>query len=192
MENPKLNLKVINIVRDPRSMMSSIIPMYYSHWIYNKIEADKVRSGGDFNESLIEKLKNYCEIMLRNYLLYTANSSRAWKENFLVLRFEDIAGNPQKYAEVMYSHVGIDITTEVYRWIDDNTHLNKEVHGDYTTQRQSSTVVNDWRQRVTFNLIEKIQNYEICREYMHELRYILAENFTMLRNTKVSLFSSLN
>ncbi|XP_077987520.1 carbohydrate sulfotransferase 3-like [Glandiceps talaboti] len=123
MESPDINLKVINVVRDPRSMMSSLMPVYYSNWSFNKKENSKIRDVGDLNEYLTDILKQYCEQMHRNYILLNANTllAHAWKENFIVLRFEDIALNPKKYADIMYSHVGIDIDKKVYEWIDKNT-----------------------------------------------------------------------
>ncbi|XP_077987515.1 carbohydrate sulfotransferase 3-like [Glandiceps talaboti] len=189
MESPTLNLKVINVVRDPRAMMSSLMAMYYSNWISNKTEANKVRDVGDLNEYLSGKLKLYCEQMLRNYLLFTANGSQAWKENFMIVRFEDIASHPRKYANIMYSHAGINMYKEVYKWIAVNTQSNMRTHDSFGTMRKSSAVVNDWRNRVTFELTEKIQKYTICREYMHKLHYSLALNTTILKNKNMPLLT---
>ncbi|XP_077996461.1 carbohydrate sulfotransferase 1-like [Glandiceps talaboti] len=192
MESPTLNLKVINVVRDPRARMASFINMYYSKWTENKRESDKVRDVGDLNEYLLDEMKHYCEEMLRNYILFKANSSRAWKENFLIIRFEDVAQNPRTYANIMYSHVGIDVDNEVYKWIDNNTQVNNKQHGGFGTTRKSSAVVNDWRNRMTFKLVERIQDCTICREYMTNLHYIIAQNVTMLKDKTIPLLKSLN
>ncbi|XP_077987514.1 carbohydrate sulfotransferase 1-like [Glandiceps talaboti] len=191
MESPTVNLKVINVVRDPRAMMSSFIPMYYSNWIENTRESNKVWDAGVLNEHLTDTLIHYCEQMLRNYILFTANSSQAWKDNFKILRFEDIALNPREYADIMYSHVGIDIDSEVYQWIDKHTQSNEKQHGGFGTIRNSTSVVNDWRKRVTFKLVDKMQNHTMCREYMNKLHYVFVENFTMLRDETIPLLTSL-
>ncbi|XP_077987523.1 carbohydrate sulfotransferase 3-like [Glandiceps talaboti] len=193
MENPDINLKVINLVRDPRSMMSSLMPVYYSNWLFNKKQNNKIRNVGDLNEYLTDILKQYCEQMHRNYILLNANTTvtHAWKENFIVLRFEDIALNPKKYADIMYSHVEIDIDKKVYEWIDNNTNAAQHQHGGFGTAKKSSAVINDWQNRMTFNLVKKIQDYAVCREYMNQLQYKFVQNEYMLKNRNIRLLNPL-
>ncbi|XP_077988136.1 carbohydrate sulfotransferase 3-like [Glandiceps talaboti] len=191
MENPDLNLKVINVVRDPRSMMPSLMSAYYSHWREGKNERNMVRDIDHLDGHLTDSLKQYCEVMLRNYILFNSNNKEAWKANFLFLRFEDIALNPKKYADIMYSHVGIDVSKDVYRWIDSNTKVEKHERGGYSTKKNSSKVVNDWRDHVTFNLVEKIQNYTICEQYMQQLHYSFVSNVSTLNEKTLPLLTPL-
>ncbi|XP_077987521.1 carbohydrate sulfotransferase 3-like [Glandiceps talaboti] len=193
MESPDINLKVINLVRDPRAMMSSLMPVYYSKWNFNKKQNNKIRDVSDLNEYLTDILKQYCEQMHRNYILLNANTSltHAWKENFIVLRFEDIALNPKKYADIMYSHVGIDIDKKVYEWIDNNTNATEHEHGGFGTAKKSSAVINDWQSKMTFNLVKKIQNYAVCTEYMSQLQYNFVENVSMYKNESIGLLNLL-
>ncbi|XP_077987524.1 carbohydrate sulfotransferase 3-like [Glandiceps talaboti] len=189
MESPDINLKVINVVRDPRAMMSSLMPIYFANWGNARKQNNKIRDVGDLNEYLTDILKQYCEQMHRNYILLNANTSltHAWKENFIVLRFEDIVLNPKKYTDIMYSHVGIDIDKKVYEWIDNNTNATEHEHGGFGTAKKSSAVINDWQNRMTFNLVKKIQNYAVCREYMNQLQYKFIENVYMLKNGNIRL-----
>ncbi|XP_077986129.1 carbohydrate sulfotransferase 1-like [Glandiceps talaboti] len=188
MENRDYNLKVINTVRDPRAMMSSLIPCYSSRWDKKTTPESQIRDIKHLDEFLIDRLKYYCEVMLRNYLLFRQNNTQAWKKNFLVLRFEDIALNPKEYADIMYNHVGIEVHKDVYAWIDNNSLIKNAQHGGWGTSRNSTAVVDTWRSKMTLALVQKIQNLNMCRKYMQSLRYEFFNSKSELKSKESPFF----
>ncbi|XP_077986151.1 carbohydrate sulfotransferase 3-like [Glandiceps talaboti] len=192
MEKRDLNLKVINTVRDPRAMVNSLIPYYSAQWDRKRKPEGQQRDIKHLNEFTMDVLKYYCEVMLRNYLLFRQNSTQAWKKNFLVLRFEDIALNQKEYADIMYNHVGIEVHKDVYTWIDNNSLIKKEQHGGWGTIRNRTAEVYTWRSTMTFALVQKIQNVSMCRKYMRSLRYQFVKSESELKNKEKPFFLPLS
>ncbi|XP_077982554.1 carbohydrate sulfotransferase 1-like [Glandiceps talaboti] len=179
MQDPDVQLKVINVVRDPRAMMASIIPMYLMEWKLGYVESNaKVLKVQDLKEPALERLKQYCDAGMWNFLIKTSEEDKSpWKQNYLVVRFEDIAMEPLYYAEKIYNFIGIDFHSNVLQWIENNTRSNT-VFGGYGVSRNSSAVVGNWKNRMTFDLVEKIQNARMCRKFMLALNYTIARNET--------------
>ncbi|XP_077999723.1 carbohydrate sulfotransferase 3-like [Glandiceps talaboti] len=188
----EVRLKLIYIARDPRSMMVSLMAISQASW--NPVaKTQRIQRLADLNEPLLDRLKQYCDLGLRNYLLFKASTSYRtydWTDSYLVLRFEDIALNTTKYAQVMYDFAELKLHENVEQWIETNVN-SKNRWGVYSTERNSSAVVNQWRSKMTFELVKRIQNAGVCGEYMRVLHYNKVNSVIDLKNVNFVLLDPL-
>ncbi|XP_070544994.1 carbohydrate sulfotransferase 3-like [Ptychodera flava] len=188
MQDPGIDLKVINIVRDPRAMMSSLIRLHKSMWKDNNEWTNVILRENDLDEQMKSVLIHYCDHSLRNFLLKSADGIFSpWRKNLLILRFENIALAPKTYARVIYDFLDIKLHNDTLDWIDEHTQAKPMQAQEANTNRsyQSSNfsllrnaieVVTQWRKKVTFDLVKAIQSEKVCRKYMQAFNYTLIQN----------------
>ncbi|XP_070581487.1 carbohydrate sulfotransferase 1-like [Ptychodera flava] len=193
MADPEVNLRVLNVVRDPRGMMSSVMPLHLNNYqVISKRVADRVLSVDHFNKNpgLRDRLKAYCDSMLRNYLL----GQQPWfpRGRHMVIRYEDAAYDPRGMAAKIYSFLGVSMHGNVLRWLDVNTNIGdneRDLNYIYSTRRNSGQTAESWRRKVTFDLAEAIQNTGSCREFMNTMGYRIVHSAAELLNQSLSLVS---
>ncbi|XP_077861689.1 carbohydrate sulfotransferase 1-like [Saccoglossus kowalevskii] len=195
MQDLEMDLKVISVVRDPRAMMTSVIPLYLSGYTFDRKTANMIRDVKDLDDVLLERLKRYCDINLRNHALVTSKvgSLFSWKANVLQLRFEDIASDPRKTVDTIYKFIGLKTSSQVYEWITNNTNVDEKVlqkreRYGYMTQRNSTEVVSKWRRQVTLELVKAIQNTGVCARYMQVFGYESVNNAYQLHDDTFNLY----
>ncbi|XP_077984805.1 carbohydrate sulfotransferase 1-like [Glandiceps talaboti] len=197
MQDPSVNLKVIVVVRDPRAMMASLMPVYQAGYNYDPVIASMHQYVENLDGVLLDRLKHYCDVNLRNYILAkTSNEAIVpWKKNVMVVRFEDIALYPVQLAKQIYDFVGpnVDIHSDVLRWIHNNT--KEDTDPDYTNgnygfenKRNSTQVTDKWRHKLSFDLVAVIQNTGVCQQYMHALGYLPVFESYELHDNSIELF----
>ncbi|XP_077991617.1 carbohydrate sulfotransferase 3-like [Glandiceps talaboti] len=96
------NVKIIQIIRDPRGMASSRA----------RFQIYKKRKKSDDRESLLKKLDdivvNYCAWMETNYL--SVKYGPEWlKRNYRLVRFEDLVAEPAEVMEALYNFAGLTL-----------------------------------------------------------------------------------
>lgn len=167
-EDPRLNLKVIHLVRDPRGIASSRLKIH-PEW------------------DIVDNIRSTCHRQVMNV---KAGRNVEWiTDKYKLVRYEDLALNPQELAKDIYDFVGIPFTQSVRDWISQNTQLkvksksnfrerllaNKpngtyETLADpYATQRDSKIAMQAWRNHLSPGVTGTIQKH--CYETLRSLGY---------------------
>jgi len=108
-EESNLDLKLIFLARDPRGILESRVKIYQKNlkapFIANEKNLNALDSVCSKTRGILEKIKN----------------SEWLKKRTLIVRYEDLAMEPQlKSAEVL-KFSGLEINSEIVKWIDENT-----------------------------------------------------------------------
>ena len=164
--NPEVDLKLLHLVRDPRSMIVSRLRL-----LHPKIAV--------FNESHLSStqrniLDRYCSNWLQNYEV--GHYVPSMRKNYLLVRYEDVALDPLKSAEVIYDFVGLGATipSGVQNWVAQNTKVNdpsKKKSAAFSTKRDSRSVLVSWKRRITTELARAIEHVGDCPRLMQVIGY---------------------
>ena len=170
-QDNSVNLKVIHLVRDPRGMIASrakaISEPLETFW-------DETRAA----------LINYCWSNLHNKEVGT--NLTKFRDNYLLLRYEDVCVDPQEAARRIYNFTGLgDVPETVSTWI--STHTSHEIPGTYSTSRVSSKAYESWRFGLTYPISKTIEKVGKCAQMMQQFGYLSAENEVHLKNLTLSL-----
>ncbi|GCB67562.1 carbohydrate sulfotransferase 3-like [Scyliorhinus torazame] len=181
MEDFRINLKVIQLVRDPRAVLASRMVAFPS-----KYEAWKkwANQGVVPDDEEVGKLRGNCENLRTSAQL--GLSQPAWlKDRFMLMRYEDVALEPMKKAYEMYRFAGIPITPEVKMWIYTNTQTSQGSDNLYSTRKNSSEQFEKWRLALPFKIAQVVQT--VCGPAMKLFGYKLAKDAETLANRSASL-----
>ncbi|ROL52537.1 Carbohydrate sulfotransferase 3, partial [Anabarilius grahami] len=181
-EDPRLDMKFIQLVRDPRAVLASRMVAFSSEYkIWKRWAVDKDLL---VDEDEVRKLKENCDNIRMS--AETGLMQPPWlRGRYMLVRYEDIAQFPMRKAAEMYGFIGIPFTATVEEWIGINTQASKNVRGVYSTQKNSSEQVDKWRFRIPFKLVQLVQ--KACGPTMTLFGYKFAENKDMLIDKSVSL-----
>ena len=153
----KENVSVIHLIRDPRAILNSIL----------HVEPELAR---DFSQ-----LHNLCHrlyVQIGYSFMYLFNK----EDNYLLLRYEDIAANPEKYAREIYDFVDLPIPHSVINWIKDSTKVGKSANVDkkqdpFSTKRNSRSVTSAWKKTLNWKYVELMQNDKDCAYVLQRMKY---------------------
>uniref|UniRef100_A0A8C4ZJG8 Sulfotransferase n=1 Tax=Gadus morhua TaxID=8049 RepID=A0A8C4ZJG8_GADMO len=144
-EEPGLDVRFIQLVRDPRAVLASRIVAFadrYKNWKQWAEDGDV-----PIDDVEVSKLKGNC-----NNLRMSAElglKQPLWlRRRYMLVRYEDIARFPLQKAVEMYNFAGIPFTSKVKAWILSNTQASKETGGLYSTQKKSSEQIAQVVQKV--------------------------------------------
>lgn len=181
-EDPRLDMKFIQLVRDPRAVLASRMVAFsskYKNW-------KRWATDGDVpvDDDEVRKLKGNCDNIRMSAEI--GLKQPAWlRGRYMLVRYEDIARFPMSKAADMYNFTGIPFSSKVEEWILKNTQASKEVSGVYSTQKNSSEQVEKWRFSIPFKLVQLVE--KVCGPTMTLFGYRFAENKEMLTDKSVSL-----
>ncbi|XP_034294513.1 carbohydrate sulfotransferase 3 [Pantherophis guttatus] len=181
-EDPRLDLRIIQLVRDPRAVLASRMVAFsgkYETW--KKWANEGVAT---LNEDEVHRLRGNCESIRLSAEL--GLKQPAWLQGrYMLVRYEDIARSPLQKAKEMYKFTGIALTTQVEDWILKNTQAPQDSNDIYSTQKNSSEQFEKWRFSIPFKLAQVVQN--ICTPAMKLFGYKLANSAETLTNRSISL-----
>ncbi|XP_006889029.1 PREDICTED: carbohydrate sulfotransferase 3-like [Elephantulus edwardii] len=181
-EDPRLDLRVIQLVRDPRAVLASRMVAFAG-----KYETWKrwLSEGQDqLQEEEVQRLRNNCESIRLSAELGLRQP--AWlRGRYMLVRYEDVARWPLQKAREMYRFAGIPLTPQVEDWIQKNTQAARDGSGIYSTQKNSSEQFEKWRFSIPFKLAQVVQ--AACGRAMHLFGYRLAQDAASLTNRSLSL-----
>jgi len=190
-EQLKLDLKIIHLVRDPRGIANS-------------------RHNLKKNLDLQKSLKFTCEKQLHNIRSAHGTSNQSdggkspdWlKGRYKFVRYEDTALDPYRTAEDIYKFVGLKMTDHVLDWIRKNTGvkenstesnvksmtedrkiafwIKRQSRNPWGHARVSSTIVQKWASNLPYVEVTNIQ--EVCRETMAACGYKMVTSTEMYLN----------
>ncbi|XP_030628848.1 carbohydrate sulfotransferase 3a [Chanos chanos] len=181
-EDPRLNVKLIHLVRDPRAILASRMVAFASKYQNWKSWAENGEVPIEDEE--VKHLQGNC-----NQIRLSAElglSQPHWLANrYMLVRFEDIARYPMQKAAEMYRFTGIPFTSQAKEWILKNTHTSESASGVYSTQKNSSEQVEKWRFSIPFKLAQVVQ--EVCGPTMKLFGYRFVDDEGTLVNKSFSL-----
>ena len=136
-DNPDTEIKILHVVRDPRGSINSRINL---GWIKD-----------------VDKAKNFpawprdtCEGIIQN-VKFGASLEGSLKNNYMLVRYRDIAFSPVLTAMKIYKFAGFEMQENLIRWITQATNpsketLDKEAKKRFSSFRNSTANVEKWRQ----------------------------------------------
>ncbi|XP_030631786.1 carbohydrate sulfotransferase 3b [Chanos chanos] len=181
-EDPRLDVRFIQLVRDPRAVLASRMVAFSSKYQNWKRWANDGDVPEDDDE--VRKLKGNCDNIRMS--AEVGLKQPAWLQGrYMLVRYEDIARYPMRKAAEMYQFTGIPFSPKVKEWILKNTQASKEASGVYSTQKNSSEQVEKWRFTIPFKLAQVVQR--VCGPTMSLFGYRFAETREMLTDKSISL-----
>lgn len=181
-EDPRLNLKIIHLVRDPRAVLASristFIDQYRSYQIWNS-------SGRKPHNVDLLLIRNMC--MDYSNSMETAYSRPSWlKGKYMLVRYEDLAKDPIKKAYEIYNFVGLQWKEGLSAWIEENTNATVSPNSSkFATIRKSSETVENWRLHLHLSIVQTVQ--DVCNSTLSQLGYQLVDSVLQLKNLSQSL-----
>ncbi|XP_069484369.1 carbohydrate sulfotransferase 1-like isoform X2 [Ambystoma mexicanum] len=181
-EDPRLNLKIIHLVRDPRGILTSRIGTFTDQFRSWKIWNTTGRKPHSVD---LSQMTTTCEDLSNS--AETGFSRPLWlKGKYMLVRYEDLARYPVRKAKEIYQFVGLSWQSQVHKWILQNTNGSvPSGNYKYTTSRNSTEAAESWRLRLCFNIVQSIQDF--CNNTLSQLGYQLVDSSAELRNMSHSL-----
>ncbi|XP_035982474.1 carbohydrate sulfotransferase 3a [Fundulus heteroclitus] len=181
-EDLRLDVTVIQLVRDPRAILASRMVAFSSKYRTWKAWAQDGQVPEDDEE--VKRLKGNCDQVRISAEL--GLSKPHWlKGRYMLVRYEDIARYPMQKAEEMYKFTGIPFSSQARDWILRNTQTTEEASGIYSTQKNSSEQAEKWRIGIPFTLVQVVQ--KVCAPTMKLFGYKFVDDEKALTNKSISL-----
>ncbi|KAM6997097.1 carbohydrate sulfotransferase 3a [Tautogolabrus adspersus] len=181
-EDPRLDVRVIQLVRDPRAILASRMVAFSSKYQTWKTWAQDGQVPEDDEE--VKRLKGNCD-NIRVSAEVGLSRPRWLRRRYMLVRYEDIARFPMQKAEEMYRFTGIPFSPQAKEWILRNTQTTQEARGIYSTQKNSSEQAEKWRYSIPFTLAQVVQ--KVCGPTMKLFGYRFVDDEKTLTNKSISL-----
>lgn len=181
-EDPRLDVRVIQLVRDPRAVLASRMVAFSSKYQTWKAWAQDGQVPEDDEE--VKRLKGNCD-NIRMSAEMGLSRPRWLRNRYMLVRYEDIARYPMQKAEEMYRFTGIPFSPQAREWILKNTQTTQGASGIYSTQKNSSEQAEKWRFSIPFTLAQVVQR--VCGSTMKLFGYRLVSDEKTLTNKSFSL-----
>ncbi|XP_055365381.1 carbohydrate sulfotransferase 1 isoform X2 [Betta splendens] len=182
-EDPKLNLKVVQLVRDPRGILASRIETFRDTYRLWRLW----RSTGHRPHNLdLGQINTVCEDFLRS--VSTGLARPAWlRGRYMILRYEDLARFPLQKTRELYSFLGLVLDHNVEEWIINNTRgsTDQTSRQKFTTARDSAANAENWRTKLSLDMVVYTQT--ACQPLLELLGYKTVFHPRELRNLSHSL-----
>ncbi|KAL7871138.1 hypothetical protein SRHO_G00086350 [Serrasalmus rhombeus] len=184
-EDPRLDLRIVHLVRDPRAILASRMTAFA-----DQFRAWKIWNATDRQPRYVDlsQITRTCRDM--EYSVETGLQRPAWlRRRYLLVRYEDLALNPEDKAKEIYRFLGLNIGSRVLTWISQNTNAtapsSTEWNYKYSTSRDSKATAHNWRQRLGFDIVKTVQT--LCNTTFALLGYKLVQSEAELRDLTNSL-----
>ncbi|XP_077978625.1 carbohydrate sulfotransferase 2-like [Glandiceps talaboti] len=167
----KHDIKIIHLIRDPRGMIKSR-ELFREH-------SKALSTPGEFhmNGMLKEEIVDYCRWLDTNYLV-SRHAPDWFRNNYMLVRYEDIVEHPGKVVPKLYEFVGMPTDDVMER-------ISKDIIGDIPGNAQA------WRNGVTYENVKQIQGLCPVRIW-NMFGYKLLDSPDMLNDNSSSLVVDMN
>uniref|UniRef100_A0A672F299 Sulfotransferase n=1 Tax=Salarias fasciatus TaxID=181472 RepID=A0A672F299_SALFA len=183
LEDPKLNLKVVQLVRDPRGILASRIETFRDTYRLWRLWRATGRRPHNLD---LGQINTVCEDFLHS--VSTSLAKPPWlKGRYMLLRYEDLARFPLQKARELYSFLGLVLHPGVEDWITNNTRGSSDLSSrqKFTTVRDSAANAENWRVKLSFDMVAYTQT--ACQPLLGLLGYKAVFHPRELRNLSHSL-----
>ena len=152
LENPETDIRVIQLVRDPRGSLNSRIKL---HWIKDYTS----------KKPFFHSVRKNC-VKLAENIKFGRNLDK-WQNKHLEVHYRDLAGKPIETTKLMYKFAGFEMPDSVLDWIVQNTspskeELSKHQMERYSAVRNSTANVDKWHEESPIERVRIIE--EECSE----------------------------
>ena len=154
--NGKHECKIIHLVRDPRAVVDPLKALKFF-----KTSLDPRRELSWYVEKVCHQMESDVKIgkLMKEFS----------PDGYKLIRFEDLARNPQGVVNELYKFTGIEMLDSVEKWLQETTRVN---HGNaFSTSRNSQQVVSNWRTKMSPASVQIVEKY--CGRLMGDLNYKL-------------------
>ena len=151
LENPDTDIRVIQLIRDPRASLRSRIKLGWmvdwTHWNFRKL------------------VRKVCSNLVAN-IKFGRNLGK-WQDKYLEVHYHDLAGKPLETTRAMYDFAGFEMPDSIADWVVRNTspskeELMKESKNIFSPTRNSTANIDKWKQDSPVERIRIIEEY--CQE----------------------------
>ena len=148
LENPDTDIRVIQLIRDPRASFRSRI---------------KLRWMVDWTHRNFRKLvRKVCSNLVAN-IKFGRNLGK-WQDRYLEVHYHDLAGKPLETTRAMYDFAGFEMPDSIADWVVRNTspskeELMKESKNIFSPTRNSTANIDKWKQDSPVERIQIIEKY---------------------------------
>ncbi|XP_010881696.1 carbohydrate sulfotransferase 1 [Esox lucius] len=184
-EDPRLDLRIVHLVRDPRAILASRMAAFSEQFRAWKIWNATARQPRYVD---LSQITSTCRDMAQSAEIGLQNP--AWlRGRYLLVRYEDLALNPEEKAREIYRFVGLQMDKNVHSWIAQNTKSREpstsEWNYKYSTTRDSKATTESWRLRLSYDIVRTLQT--LCNDTLSLLGYKVVHSVADLRNMSKSL-----
>lgn len=182
-QDPNLNLKVVQLVRDPRGILASRIETFRDTYRLWRLWRATGRRPHNLD---LGQINTVCEDFLRS--VSTALAKPAWlRGRYILLRYEDLARFPLQKTRELYNFLGLVFDHGVEEWIINNTRGSSDLSSrqKFTTVRDSAATAENWRVKLSFDMVAYTQT--ACQPLLQLLGYKTVFHPKELRNLSHSL-----
>ncbi|XKL67502.1 hypothetical protein PGB90_002993 [Kerria lacca] len=156
LDDKKLNVKILYLVRDPRGTLQS---RKHREWCPSNIDCyDPVR---------------LCSDLISDYSA-SIRFHKKYPDQFRVIRYEDLSLDPYEHVEKLLHFFGFQLHPNIIKFLDTHTKVN--YGGVSSTYRDSKSTPFHWRNDLTFDEVVKMQR--ACKSAMKLWGYVRAYNET--------------
>ncbi|KAM7396095.1 hypothetical protein PAMP_019164 [Pampus punctatissimus] len=182
-EDPRLNLKVVQLVRDPRGILASRIETFRDTYRLWRLWRATGRRPHNLD---LGQINTVCEDFRKS--VSTGLAKPAWlRGRYMLLRYEDLARFPLQKTKELYSFLGLVLDRSVKDWIINNTRGSSDLSArqKFTTVRDSAANAENWRVKLSFDMVVYTQT--ACQPLLDLLGYKTVFHPRELRNVSHSL-----
>ena len=155
------NLKVINLVRDPRGITNSRMRGRYSMTLASAVPHSINMCSRMYNDVRIgDRLRNM------------------FPDKFALVMYEALAERPMEGARYVFKFLNATYAENVQQWVYDSSHGRS--NGYYSTTRNSTAALSHWRSELTFSRIISIQTN--CQKLFNLLGYVPLKTINEMRD----------
>ncbi|XP_037539088.1 carbohydrate sulfotransferase 6-like [Nematolebias whitei] len=189
LQDPKLDLRIVHLVRDPRAVLRSREESAKSLLSDNFVVLDQGKIPAD--EVQYKVMQEICRSHLRIHETAILKPPPFLKNRYKMVRYEDVTRNPLKEVSSIYEFVGLKMTKEMKDWIYKQTHGKGKGTRKQAFQiisRNATLVSQAWRTMLPFSKVKRVQ--AICRGAMELLGYRSVHSLKAQRSLDLDLLVS--
>lgn len=152
LENPETDVRVIQLVRDPRASFNSRIKLGWMEEFHR----------WHFPVTVREK----CSKLVQN-IKFGRELPNEWRHKYLEVHYKDLARNPVETTRNMYRFAGFEMPQSIIDWVVRNTSPSKEEilrekANVFSPVRNSSAMVDQWRNEAPIERTRILEKH--CKE----------------------------
>ncbi|XP_075875497.1 carbohydrate sulfotransferase 1 isoform X2 [Nelusetta ayraudi] len=191
MEDPRMDLRIIHLVRDPRAIMASRMTTFQDEYL--RVWKIWNSTGRKPRYVDLTEITSICKDMAASAEM--AAQGPPWLHGrYLLVRYEDLAFKPEEKAAEIYRFLGLEMEDQVRTWIAKSTNgsaLSKLMTGNARAipySIDSKATATSWRLQLRFDIARTLQDE--CNSTLALLGYRHVHSAAELRNLSHSLMEN--